>query len=58
MKAAEYVRCNPPIILGELPLKRTIADIDLIKEKIGWEPKIMLEEWIKDIVATKRFDMI
>ena len=39
-------------------VKRTIANIDLIKEKIGWEPKIMLEEWIKDIVTTKRFDMI
>ena len=45
-----------PALKGDV--KRTIADIDLIKEKIGWEPKIMLEEWIKDIVATKRFDMI
>jgi UDP-glucose 4-epimerase len=45
-----------PALKGDV--KRTIANIDLIKEKIGWEPKIMLEEWIKDIVATKRFDMI
>ena len=45
-----------PALKGDV--KRTIASIDLIKEKIGWEPKIMLEEWIKDIVATKRFDMI
>jgi len=45
-----------PALKGDV--KRTIANIDLIKEKIGWEPKIMLEEWIEDIVATKRFDMI
>jgi len=45
-----------PALKGDV--KRTIASINLIKEKIGWEPKIMLEEWIKDIVATKRFDMI
>jgi len=45
-----------PALKGDV--KRTIANIDLIKEKIEWEPKIMLEEWIEDIVATKRFDMI
>jgi len=45
-----------PALEGDV--KRTIANIDLIKEKIGWEPKIMLGEWIKDIVETKRFDMI
>ena len=45
-----------PALKGDV--KRTIANIDLIKGKIGWEPKIMLEEWIKDIVTTKRFDMI
>ena len=45
-----------PALKGDV--KRAIANIDLIKEKIGWEPKIMLEEWIKDIVTTKRFDMI
>jgi len=45
-----------PALEGDV--KRTIANIDLIKEKIGWEPKIMLREWIKDIVETKRFDMI
>jgi len=45
-----------PALKGDV--KRTIANIDLIKEKIGWKPKIMLEEWIEDIVATKRFDMI
>ena len=45
-----------PALKGDV--KRTIANIDLIKEKIGWEPKIMLEKWIEDIVTTKRFDMI
>ena len=45
-----------PALKGDV--KRTIANIDLIKEKIGWEPRIMLEKWIEDIVATKRFAMI
>ena len=34
----------------------TIANVDLIKEKLGWKPKIMLSEWIKDIVTTKKFE--
>jgi len=45
-----------PALKGDV--KRTIANIDLIKEKIGWKPTVMLEEWIKDIVTTKRFDTI
>ena len=35
---------------------RTIANIDLIKEQIGWEPTIMLADWIEDIVTLKKFD--
>ena len=34
----------------------TIANVDLIKEKLGWKPKIMLSEWIKDIVTAKKFE--
>mgnify|MGYP001566988972 CR=1 FL=1 len=45
-----------PALKGDV--KGTIADIDLIKEGIGWEPKIMLRDWIKDIVSSRKFDMI
>ena len=45
-----------PELKGDV--KKTIANIDLIKEKIGWEPKTMLEDWIKEIVTAKKFDMI
>jgi len=49
-----------PIFGPELKgdVKRTIADITSIKEKIGWEPKILLEDWVKEIVSSKKFDMI
>tara|TARA_Y100000996_G_scaffold10601_1_gene8639 strand:- start:2789 stop:3709 length:921 start_codon:yes stop_codon:yes gene_type:complete len=39
-------------------VRKTTADIGLIKEKIGWEPKVMLNEWIKDIVIGKKFEEI
>ena len=39
-------------------VQKTIANIDLIKEKIGWEPKIMLEKWIEDIIVGEKFDEI
>tara|TARA_B100000686_G_scaffold351076_1_gene448809 strand:+ start:23742 stop:24662 length:921 start_codon:yes stop_codon:yes gene_type:complete len=49
-----------PIFGPELKgdVKRTIADISLIKEKIGWEPTVFLEKWIEDIVSMKKFDEI
>jgi len=34
------------------------ANIDLIKKKIGWEPSIMLVDWIKDIISSKKFNEI
>ena len=37
---------------------QTKANIDLIKKKIGWEPSIMLVNWIKDIVSSKKFNEI
>ena len=42
-----------PALKGDV--MKTIADINLIKEKIGWEPKIALEDWIKEIVSLKKF---
>ena len=42
-----------PALKGDV--MKTIADISLIKEKIGWEPKVMLEDWINEIVSLKKF---
>ena len=45
-----------PPLKGDV--KGTQANIELIKEKTGWQPKIRLEEWIEDIIKGKKFDMI
>jgi len=37
---------------------QTKANIDLIKKKIGWEPSIMLVDWVKDIISSKKFKEI
>ena len=42
-----------PALKGDV--MKTIADISLIKEKTGWEPKVVLEDWIKEIVSLKKF---
>jgi len=49
-----------PIFGPALPgdVNKTIANIDLIKEKIGWTPKVMLEEWIKEIISLKKFNEV
>ncbi len=36
----------------------TIANIDLIRKKIGWKPSIMLIDWVKDIISSKKFNEI
>jgi len=43
-----------PALKGDV--MKTIADINLIKEKIGWEPKVMLKDWIKEIVSLKKLN--
>ena len=43
-----------PALKGDV--MKTIADISLIKEKTGWEPKVVLEDWIKEIVSLKKFN--
>ena len=45
-----------PALNGDV--QKTIANIDLIKEKIGWKPTILLEKWIDDIISMKKFDEI
>ena len=39
-------------------MQKTIADIDLIKEKLGWEPKITLVDWIKEIISSNKINQI
>jgi UDP-glucose 4-epimerase len=45
-----------PSLKGDV--MKTVADITLIKEKIGWEPKMMLVEWIKEIISLKKFNEV
>jgi len=45
-----------PALEGDV--KETIANVDLIREKIGWQPKVMLVEWIEGIVSLKKFDEV
>ena len=45
-----------PELKGDV--KRTVADINLIEDKVGWKPTVFLEKWIEDIVSMKKFDEI
>ena len=45
-----------PPLKGDV--QKTIASIDLIRDKIGWKPTIFLEKWIEDIVSMKKFNEI
>ncbi len=45
-----------PPLKGDV--QKTIANIDLIRDKIGWKPTIFLEKWIEDIVSMKKFNEI
>ena len=49
-----------PIFGPPLPgdVDKTIANIDLIKEKIGWTPTVVLEEWIDEIISTNKINEI
>jgi len=57
----EYSGLNIEPIFGPAldgDVHQTKANIDLIKKKIGWEPSIMLVDWIKDIISSKKFNEI
>jgi len=45
-----------PSLQGDV--QKTVANIDLIKEKIGWKPTVFLEKWISEIISMKKFDEI
>ena len=57
----EYSGLNIEPIFGPAldgDVHQTKANIDLIKKKIGWKPSIMLVDWIKDIISSKKFNEI
>jgi len=57
----EYSGLNIEPIFGPAldgDVHQTKANIDLIKKKISWEPSIMLVDWIKDIISSKKFNEI
>jgi UDP-glucose 4-epimerase len=45
-----------PALNGDV--QRSVANIDLIEDKIGWKPTVFLEKWIDDIISMKEFDEI
>ena len=57
----KYSRLNIEPIFGPAldgDVQQTKANIDLIKKEIGWKPSIMLVDWIKDIISSKKFNEI
>jgi len=45
-----------PALEGDV--QKAKANIDLIKEKIGWKPTVVLEEWVNEIISTNKIDEI
>ena len=45
-----------PALKGDV--QKTTANIDLIKEKIGWKSTVVLEEWINEIISTNKINEI
>ena len=45
-----------PALNGDVD--KTIANIDLIEQKIGWKSTIMLVDWLKDIISSKKIDEV
>ena len=35
-------------------VRKTMANIDLIEQKIGWKPSRMLVDWLKEIISSKK----
>jgi len=45
-----------PALKGDV--QRTVANIDLIQDKIGWKPTVFLEKWINEIISMKKYEKI
>ena len=37
---------------------KSMANIDLIEQKIGWKPSVMLVDWLKEIISSKKIDEV
>ena len=45
-----------PALNGDV--HKTMANIDLIEQKIGWKPSVMLVDWLKEIISSKKIDEV
>jgi len=45
-----------PALEGDV--NKTLSDTELIREKIGWKPTITLEEWLNEIISSKKIDYV
>ena len=45
-----------PALNGDV--HKTMANIDLIEQKIGWKPSSMLTDWLKEIISSKKIDEV
>jgi UDP-glucose 4-epimerase len=45
-----------PALKGDV--QETVANINLIKEKIGWKPTIILKDWINEIITKNQINEI
>jgi len=45
-----------PALNGDV--HKTMANIDLIEQKIGWRPSNMIVNWLKEIISSKKIDEV
>ncbi len=45
-----------PALNGDV--HKTMANIGLIEQKIGWKPSSMLVDWLKEIISSKKIDEV
>ncbi len=45
-----------PALKGDVD--KTMANIELIKEKIGWTPSLFLEDWLQEIISLNKIDEV
>ena len=45
-----------PALNGDV--HKTMANIDLIEQKIGWKPSNMIANWLKEIISSKKIDEV
>ena len=45
-----------PALDGDVP--KSMANVDLIEQKIGWKPSSVLVDWLKEIFSSKKIDEV